>query len=295
MKTCSYCGRKYPDDAKVCSADGEPLPGTIETRRKVTGVWRGLFGYPAKYQEKGFKPVAFTLKLKQGWFSSFEGTVTEDPPQGFPGNGAVNGYYGAPSIEFTKQMPVGYLRGEDGVLVSYREYLRMQELPCEQDLPAAPVFFQGRLLDADRAQGIWTIEPTQCPMLLKMGVPITRISGFWCAQFVADDLKANPVGGPSEPLFDKSLLSPSELEEAEEVSLVSLGKFTLPDVQVLTQRFIQASIHFQLRSDRELMQQATPIEEFTGAYAGTGQTMEIFVHPGEQAAALAIIQPHDQG
>jgi hypothetical protein len=29
MKTCTYCGREHPDDATVCSIDGQPLRSTL--------------------------------------------------------------------------------------------------------------------------------------------------------------------------------------------------------------------------------------------------------------------------
>jgi len=31
MKTCSYCGRQYPDDAEVCALDQQPLKGPAES------------------------------------------------------------------------------------------------------------------------------------------------------------------------------------------------------------------------------------------------------------------------
>lgn len=30
MKTCSYCGKEYPDDAEVCALDQQPLKGLAE-------------------------------------------------------------------------------------------------------------------------------------------------------------------------------------------------------------------------------------------------------------------------
>ena len=41
MKTCSYCGKQYPDDAEVCVLDQQPLKGLAElpagaTSPKVT-------------------------------------------------------------------------------------------------------------------------------------------------------------------------------------------------------------------------------------------------------------------
>src|ERR1017187_9014230 len=97
MKTCSYCGKQYPDDATVCPADGETLPGSFEDRKKVTGVWRGIYGYGQRGEQPGLGPVAFTLKLKQGWLAHFDGSVTEDAPQGNPYAGTVDGYFNSPN------------------------------------------------------------------------------------------------------------------------------------------------------------------------------------------------------
>jgi len=37
MKACSYCGKQYPDEAIVCSIDGQSLDGPTESRQ-ATGV-----------------------------------------------------------------------------------------------------------------------------------------------------------------------------------------------------------------------------------------------------------------
>jgi len=36
MKTCSYCGKQYPDDAEVCVLDQQPLKGLAESPAGVT-------------------------------------------------------------------------------------------------------------------------------------------------------------------------------------------------------------------------------------------------------------------
>lgn len=89
MKKCSYCGREYPDDATTCAIDGETLPGLTSDRKKVTGVWRGIYGYGKRDTLAGMKPVRFTLRLKQGWLSHFTGLVTEDAPDGIPAQGLL--------------------------------------------------------------------------------------------------------------------------------------------------------------------------------------------------------------
>jgi hypothetical protein len=35
MKTCSYCGKQYPDDAEVCVLDQQPLKGLAESAAGV--------------------------------------------------------------------------------------------------------------------------------------------------------------------------------------------------------------------------------------------------------------------
>ena len=152
MKTCPYCGKQYPDEVTVCPADGESLASS--ERKKITGVWRGIYGYGPRDDQRGLGPVAFTLRLKQGWFDRFEGFLTEDQPQGVPGTGTADGYFGWPKIEFTKQMPVGYIRREDGTRVTFREYLTGNGQPCEHELPSPPILYQGTLLDGNRMQGI---------------------------------------------------------------------------------------------------------------------------------------------
>lgn len=36
MKRCTYCGKKYPDDAAICTVDQEPLESVQPTPPKVT-------------------------------------------------------------------------------------------------------------------------------------------------------------------------------------------------------------------------------------------------------------------
>ncbi len=102
MKKCPYCGKENPDDAEVCAVDGQSLTGQAEARTKLTGVWRGAYGFETPEHPAGNKVVPFTLKLKQGWMGHFTGTVNEDPPTGMPGNGMIDGYFDFPTIEFKK-------------------------------------------------------------------------------------------------------------------------------------------------------------------------------------------------
>ncbi len=106
-------------------------------RKKVTGVWRGVYGYGSCGNLPGLAAVAFTLKLKQGWTAHFTGSVNEDAPHGIPGNGTVDGYFNHPTIEFTKQMPVGYVLQEDGSRQTLREHLAEQGYGLKPGIPGA--------------------------------------------------------------------------------------------------------------------------------------------------------------
>lgn len=294
MKTCSYCGKQYPDETTICPADGELLPGSVEDRKKVTGVWRGVHGFGQQENQPGKGPVTFTLKLKQGWMAHFEGSVTEDASPGNAEAGTVDGYFNSPKIEFTKQMPVGYVIEADGSRKTFREHLLAEGHPCERDLPAPPVFYQGTLLDANRMQGIWTISAQRIPVGGGEVLPIPPAAGFWCAQFITTDATADPSDAPTAPLFDKSLLSPRELEEVEGVAFGSLGKFNIADAGKLLEMFGQANIRFETRRAEDGPSQTTPIMEMTGGYAGMAEMLEIFVHPEDAEAAEAILHPDDE-
>jgi hypothetical protein len=289
MKKCSYCGKEYPDDATVCVIDGESLPGLAVGRKKVTGVWRGVYGYGEREKLTGKGSVAFTLKLKQGWMEHFTGSVTEDGPQGTPGRGIVDGYFNSPKIEFTKQMPVGYVIRPDGTRMTLREHILAEGYKCEHDLPSSPIFYQGTFLDANRVQGTWIISPQRIPLQGGLSFSTAQTSGFWCAEFVTADTNVDSTGGPTEPLFDKTLLLPRELEDVEGVAFHSLGKFNVADSEKFLERFGQEDIRFELKRDDDAMRQMMPITEVTGGYAGTAQMIEIFVHPDDEEKAVKIV------
>jgi len=273
----------------VCTVDGESLLGSVLDRKKVTGVWRGVYGYGERKKLAGMGPVAFTLKLKQGWMEHFTGSVTEDAPQGASGTGSVDGYFNSPTIEFTKQMPVGYITGPDGTRMTLREYLLAEGHKCEHDLPSSPIFYQGIFLDANRVQGTWIINPQRIPLLGGLSSTTAQTSGFWCAEFVTADAKVDPTGGPTEPLFDKTLLSSRELEDVEGVAFRSLGKFNIADAEKFLERFGQENIRFELRRDDTAIRQMMPITEVTGGYGGTAQMIEVFVHPNDEEEAVKIV------
>jgi hypothetical protein len=293
MKKCSYCGKEYADDATVCAIDGESLSGSVESRKKVTGVWRGVYGYEATGQFAGRKPVPFTLKLEQGWLGHFTGTVTEDAPEGIPGTGIIDGYFESPTIEFTKQMPVGYAIVPNGKPITMRQFLIAQGHKCEHELPSPPIFYQGTFLDLNRVQGTWLIKPRSIPLQGGLSISWAHTSGYWCAEFITTDTKASPTGGPTEPLYDKTLLSePDNLQDMEPQgapALRSLGKFSVADAEEILKRFEKAGLRFEINQDDASMRQMMPFTADTGGYSGTAQLIEIFVNPEDEAHAVEIM------
>ena len=294
MKKCPYCGKQYPDETTVCALDGNSLDGVAMDRSKVTGVWRGVYGYGKRMNLPGLMPVPFTLKLKQGWFGKFTGSVTEDAPLGMPGTGNINGFFGSARLEFTKQMPVGYTRDANGQRMKIREYLIAEGHPCERDLPSPPVFYQGTFLDINRVQGTWLIKAHQIPLPDKKIVPMGGAVGFWCAEFITADIQADPTGGPKEPLFDKTLLSSREVEDVEGLELQSLGMFNVMDAEALLDRFGQKNIRFQMKQNDSAMTEMMPITAVTGGLGGTAELVEILVHPEDEAEARKIVHRDDQ-
>lgn len=126
--------------------------------KKVTGTWKGTYGYDLLEQTAKLEPVTFTLAVKQGWFGRFSGTVTEDGPHGMPGIGVVAGYFYFPRIEFTKRMPVCCVGMPDGRIVTLQEFLKSQGQPCDRDVSHMPIFYEGQFSSASRAEGTWVIR-----------------------------------------------------------------------------------------------------------------------------------------
>ena len=258
-------------------------------RKKVTGVWRGVYGYGSRGNLPGLAAVAFTLKLKQGWTAHFTGSVNEDAPHGIPGNGTVDGYFNHPTIEFTKQMPVGYVLQEDGSRQTLREHLTEQGYELKPELPGPAILYQGRFLNANRVQGTWIIQPRRLALPGGKSVNLPTGAGYWCAEFVTEDLQANPAGGPAGELFDKSRLSARELADVEPSTPYSLGRFSVADAERLIGLLAHAGIQCRFSQDDSAMQEMMPITAVTGGLGGTAALMEIFVAPDDAAAAQRIL------
>lgn len=151
----------------------------METLKKVTGVWRGSYGYEAPEQLANRDSVTFTLTLKQGWFGRFTGSVTDDDSGGMPGVGAIEGHFSYPHIEFTKRMPVCYIVAPDGRAITLREYLTEQDLTCERDLPHDPIFYQGEFSSVNRAHGTWIIMASEIPLGDGRAIEMPETRGVW--------------------------------------------------------------------------------------------------------------------
>ena len=130
-------------------------------------------------------PVPFTLTLKQGWFGRFSGSVEDDPVRGMPGTGTVEGLFSFPRIEFTKQMPVCYVRTPDGRSMTLREFLIEQGNTCERDVPHLPIFYQGEFSDARQASGTWTIRAGAHWLPDGQSVQVPESTGGWAMESAA--------------------------------------------------------------------------------------------------------------
>lgn len=293
MKACSYCGKEYPGDATVCAVDGEPLVnvssnGPVE-RRKVSGVWRGVYGYTSK-GARADTIVPFALTLKQGWLGShFSGTVTEDAPVGTPGVGRVDGFFEWPAIEFAKQMPVGYMFRPDGSRITLREYFIEHGHDCQDELPSPPITYKGTFLDVNRVQGYWLIKPRRISLPDGWGITMSQSASLWCAEYMSADARAKPSGGPQQPFFDKALLpAPEALAEANS-RFRSLGQFSVADAERLLKQFDAENVRTEIGQDDSAMRMMTPFMASLGGYFGAARQIEIFVHPEDEARARGIV------
>ncbi len=299
MKKCTYCGKEYPDTAAACALDGEPLVATAgagsRARKKVTGVWRGRYGYVRASWMPEMETVPFTFKLKQGWFAHFTGSVTENVPPGMPGTGSLDGYFNPPAVRFTKQMPVAHIRSGDRSM-TLREYVIAKGHACPQDLPAPPILYKGVFLDANRVQGTWSMEARRIPLPDGKAMRMAELSGYWCAEFVTDDLQANPQGGPAAPYFDKALLP--VLDEHAIPELVSrhldqycrLGQFTEVETEKLLAEFDWFRLRYETNRGNQPLQPETPLPGITGAFPEAARLAEIFVHPEDEEQARTILE-----
>jgi len=293
MKKCPYCGEEYSDNVTVCAVDGQSLNDPAETRTKVTGVWRGVYGFETADGSAGCMVIRFTLRLKQGWMEHFTGTINEDPPEGMPGNGMIEGYFDFPTIEFRKQMPISYTTTPDGRLITLREKLIADGYACEYDPPHPPVSYEGRFLDVNRVQGTWIIRPAHISIPGQGRVAIPQATGNWCAEYIGADLGIVSTRGPNQPFFDRTLLTQPVLppDPAEKQNLVfrSMGKFSVMEAETFLKRFVREKVRFEINRDDAAVQQVMPITAILGGYGGTAPMIEILVHPDDEAKAIELM------
>jgi hypothetical protein len=159
----------------------------MEKRKKVTGTWRGSYGYLKPEVLARSPRVPFMLVLKQGLFWRFFGTVIEDKPLGMPGTGRVEGYFSFPRIEFTKRMPIGYTKSKDGQWITLSDCLRSRQIQCDRDLPHPPIFYEGAFYDTGRIKGTWIIRAKQIQLPDGIALPAQETSGDWEIEFQSAD------------------------------------------------------------------------------------------------------------
>jgi len=288
MKKCPYCSAEYPDDATECAIDRTPLKPGID-RKKITGVWRGVFGYAVRTGGEGMKLVSFTLKLEQGWTSHFSGSVTEDTPSGPSEVGTIDGYFSSPTIDFTKRMPVAHIIEPDGTRRPLSDALVSIGHTSNQQLPSPAILYNGSFLDSRRVQGTWMLTSVQIPLPGGISFSTGQATGYWCAEFITGDLEADPTAGPTSALFDKDMLTPAEVERVEGTPYQFLGKFNVPDAQKAMDLFTHLGLRFNLQGNDDAMQQMMPFTQVTGGYSGAAEQIEIFVHPVDERHAKEIL------
>jgi hypothetical protein len=159
----------------------------MDSLKNVTGTWQGAYSYEPLDRMSKREPVPFTLILKQGWFGRFTGGVTEDADRGMPGTGAIDGYFSYPRIEFTKRMPVSYVRTVDGRKISLRDFVIEEGQLCEHDVPHRPIFYRGEFPDCNHAQGTWIISAGPIPLGDGRIVKVAESKGSWSMEIAANE------------------------------------------------------------------------------------------------------------
>ncbi len=254
----------------------------------MTGVWRGVYGYVATPDRPQNPAVAFTLKLKHGWFTHFTGSVTDDAPHGAPGTGTIYGDFNAPAVKFIKQLPVAYFQS-GGRRMTLREYIIAKGYECLRELPGPPITYQGMFLDTNRMQGIWTVAARRIPLPDGKSVSMAEASGYWCAEFITGDLKASPADGPAQPFYDQSLLPALEMDDGRNIIFQQLGSFGPAESEALMSQLQQAGLRVEATPEAETFPQSTPFPGITGGLSEPARRTELFVHPEDESKARKIL------
>ena len=152
--------------------------------RKVTGTWRGTYGYDPVGQLPARAPVQFALILEQGRFGHFTGTVTDDGPRGMPGTGYVEGYLSFPHIHFKKLMPVCCITTPDDRCITLREFVIDQGYKYERDIPHPIIYYAGAFSSANRAEGTWMIPAAAVSPGDGLTIQLLQAGGEWSIESV---------------------------------------------------------------------------------------------------------------
>ena len=103
----------------------------------ATGTWHGYYSFDSVVVVPDLPVrVGFGMRLEQSWpLGSLKGEVWDDPPDGMPGKGVVEGRVSGGGVFFLKRMPVYYV-WFDGRSVPVAEYLlREFDLPLDEPVP----------------------------------------------------------------------------------------------------------------------------------------------------------------
>ncbi len=126
-------------------------------RLRMRGKWVGEYEMP-KDGDLPRHMVSFTLVLKDAWFGIFSGTVQDDPQAGMPERGTVRGKITGMEVEFTKRMPVAYVRTATRptrLSASVEQYGIPRQAGAVEH---PPIVYRGRYLpDQDSIAGEWRI------------------------------------------------------------------------------------------------------------------------------------------
>jgi hypothetical protein len=145
----------------------------------IEGRWRGEYAYDPSDIIPTRPSVGFSLCLKRGWFGRFTGTVTDDPPNGVPGTGLIEGSFAFPRIRFIKRMPIAYTALPDGRKLTLRESIIEKGYPCERDYPAPQILYRGLFSDGRRAEGTWILNPLFIRLPDGRALRTTGATGTW--------------------------------------------------------------------------------------------------------------------
>ncbi len=142
------------------------------------GRWLGQYIYdPSPFFQQPMPAVSFTLTLKKTWLGKLRGRVQDDPQNGMPEPGIVQGIVRGLEIEFVKLMPVCYMNLK-GEMVPLAQYLRV-----DHDLPHPPIYYHGSYMpDEDIVRGTWELREQVIRLPIGGGVigrKLRRMTGTW--------------------------------------------------------------------------------------------------------------------